>query len=208
MLYQFRMRKWDGLLRGRIGNTKLEQLLTPVSTVTLDLISGHQVIRDSGDATHAILESINLPSIAKPIIRDGMALVDGGIVNNVPSDILPERGADLVVDVDIAPQMAQRFGKNTADMSPEQMRTPSMLQTVMRASEVQSYEITSLRTRSVDQMIVVDTSMFDLADFTSAREMAAQGEKAAAMAMNQFKQVQQQRDDSQSLEGQKFFCDL
>lgn len=208
MFYQFRMGKWDSLLRRHVGDMRLEQALTPVSTVTADLITGRQVIRDRGDAVHAILESINLPSISKPIMRDGMALVDGGIVNNIPTDILPERGAEFVVGVDIATQMALRFGKNTPNMGKQKMRAPSQLQTLMRAREIQNYQITSLRTKSVDQMIVVDTSMFEFADFTSAREMSIAGEEAAAAAMGQFKQLLKDRIESQSADGQRFVCDI
>lgn len=137
-----------------------------------------------------------------------MALVDGGIVNNIPTDILPERGADLVVGVDIATQMAQRFGKNTPNMNRQKMRAPSQLRTLMRASEIQNYQITSLRTKSVDQMIVVDTSMFDFADFSSAREMSIAGEEAAAAAMGQFKQMLKAQIESQSADGQRFVCDI
>jgi len=208
MLYQFRMGRWDGLLRGRVGDVKLEQLLTPAVTVAADLITGRQVVRERGDATHAILESINIPSIAKPILRDGMALVDGGIINNIPSDILPVRGVDLVVGVDIAPQIAHQFGKNTPGTNMNQMKTPSQLQTMMRSAEVQGYQITALRTKTVDQMIRVDTSMFDFADFTSAREMSVAGEEAANMVMDQFKQLLQNQIDSQSEEGHRFVCDI
>ena len=137
-----------------------------------------------------------------------MALVDGGIVNNIPTDILPERGADLVVGVDIATQMAQRFGKNTPNMNSQKMRAPGQLQTVLRASEIQNYQITSLRTKSVDQMIVVDTSMFDFADFSSAREMSIAGEGAAAAAMGRFKQMLKAKTESQSADGQRFVCDV
>ena len=171
------------------------------------MITGRQVVRDRGDATHAILESINLPSISKPIMRDGMALVDGGIVNNIPADVLPERGADLVVGVDISTQMALRFGKNTPNMNGRKMRAPSQLHTLMRANEIQNYQITSLRTKSIDQMIVVDTSMFDFADFSSAREMSVAGEEAAGMAMGQFKEMLEQQTESQSA-GQRFVCDI
>ena len=199
MVYQFRMGKWDGLLRRRVGNVKLEQLLTPVSTVAADLITGRQVVRDSGDATHAILESINLPNIAKPIMRDGMALVDGGIVNNIPADVLPERGTDLVLGVDISTKIAHQFGANTPKMVPEKMRAPSQWQTIMRSNEVQDFQITALRIKEVDQMVIVDTSMFDYTDFTSAREMSDAGEEAANLAMPDFKQLLKEQKESESV---------
>ena len=93
-------------------------------------------------------------------------------------------------------------------MNSHKMRAPGQLQTVLRASEIQNYQITSLRTKSVDQMIVVDTSMFDFADFSSAREMSIAGEEAAAAAMGRFKQLLKDQIESQSAAGQRFVCDI
>lgn len=93
-------------------------------------------------------------------------------------------------------------------MNGQKMRAPSQLHTLMRANEIQNYQITSLRTKSIDQMIVVDTSMFDFADFSSAREMSIAGEEAAAKAMGQFKQMMEQQIESQSADGQRFVCDI
>ena len=67
-----------------------EQLPLP-HTITVDLISGRAVVRESGDAVHAITESINIPIISKPIFRDGQALVDGGLIDNVPADVLTRK---------------------------------------------------------------------------------------------------------------------
>jgi predicted acylesterase/phospholipase RssA len=47
------------------------------------LVSGEPKVRDRGDAVDGILESINLPGLSAPICRNGQALVDGGLVNNV-----------------------------------------------------------------------------------------------------------------------------
>lgn len=46
--------------------------------MTVDLVSGNSVVRERGDAVHAILESINLPVLSVPIVRNGQALIDGG----------------------------------------------------------------------------------------------------------------------------------
>jgi hypothetical protein len=55
-------------------------------------------------------------------------------------------------------------------------------------------------------MISVDTSMFDFADFSSAREMSAVGEEAAGMVMEQFKTMIKQKSEPQLLQGQRFVC--
>ncbi len=206
MVFKFRAGGWEPMLRRHVGDVRLEQLRIPLSTVTVDLVSGRQVVRDRGDAVNAVLESINLPGIARPILREGMALVDGGIFNNIPADLLPERGADLVVGIDVSAKLSQRFAGRTPAMETHRMRYPGLLETIVRANEVQDYEITSLRTRAVDLMISVDTSPFDFADFTKASELADAGERAAQQAIPQLRQLLDEQKRSESLSSSRFIC--
>ncbi len=206
MMFKFRTGGWEPMLRRHFGDVRLEQLRIPLSTVAVDLVSGRQVVRDRGDAVNAVLESINLPTISRPILRDSMALVDGGIFNNVPADLLPDRGADLVVGIDIAAKLSQRFAGNTPGTETHKMRRPGQLETIMRANEVQDHEITALRTKAVDLMISVDTSAFDFADFTKARELAEAGEYAAEKAIPQLKQLLAEQRQSESVSSARFVC--
>lgn len=185
----FRMGAWDQKMRPFLGDAKFEQLQVPFATVSVDLVSGKQVVRDRGDTIHAVLESINVPIISRPILRDGMALVDGGVLNNLPGDILPERGAALVVGVDVASRLPKSFGKNTAETPTSAMRRAGPLETLLRVTEVQAYGITALRTEGVDLMITPDTSAFEFADFTRAKELAEVGEAAAEQSLPQLKQM-------------------
>ena len=72
------------MLRKYFSDLRLEQLPVPMNNITVDLVSGQPKVRDRGDAIQGIVESLNLPGLAEPICRDGEALVDGGLVNNVP----------------------------------------------------------------------------------------------------------------------------
>lgn len=189
MLSKFRMGAWDSMLRLHLSNARLEQLLIPFSTVTVDLVTGTQVIRDRGDAVHAVLESINIPVISQPILRDGMALVDGGILNNLPADILPERGADLIVGVDVAWKLPKNFAGNTPETPTGRMRRAPLLETLVRVDEVQMAELSSIRESAVDLMIAPDASAFEFADFSKARELADVGHAAAEEVIPQLKQM-------------------
>ena len=140
--------------------------------MAVDLVSGKQVIRDRGDAVRAVVESINVPMISRPILADGMALVDGGVLNNLPADVLAERGASFVIGIDVATRMPARYGRNEPGMSTDRMRRAGPLETLFRVNEVQAYGITALRTGAVDVMITPDTSAFEFADFANARELA------------------------------------
>jgi NTE family protein len=189
LLSKFRLGAWDRMLRHYLSDARLEQLLIPFSTVTVDLVSGTQVIRDRGDAVHCVLESINIPVISRPILRDGMALVDGGILNNLPADILPERGADLIVGVDVAWKLPKNFAGNTPQTPTGRMRRAPLLETLVRVDEVQMAELSSLRESAVDLMIAPDASAFEFADFSKARELADVGEAAAQEVIPQLKQM-------------------
>lgn len=179
LVANFRLGRWDRLLRPYVGTARLEQMQVPISTVTVDLITGRMVVRRTGDAVHAIVESINLPLASRPILRDGMALVDGGILNNLPADVLLEQGADLVVGVDVMNRLPQRFAGNHPGQSPETMRRPGLAETVLRINEVQDHGFTALRQQLVDVMITPDTPRFEFTDFSRAAELADAGQAAA-----------------------------
>ena len=199
LIYKFRSNGWESMLRNHFGNVNLEQLLLPLSTVTVDLITGAEVVRDHGDAVNGVLESINMPQVSRPILRDGMALVDGGIINNVPSDLLPERGADMVIGVDIASKLSHRFGGNVPGLTKAEMKNAGQFETIMRSNEVQDHLITALRTSNQDFMIDIDTSEYDYADFTRAEELAEVGERATEAILPQLKQRLAEQEQSESV---------
>src|SRR6478735_1010780 len=103
------------MLREYLRDWRLEQLHLPCLSVTVDLVSGCSVVRQRGDAVHAVVESINLPVLSLPIVRDGQALIDGGLVNNIPADVLVSMGCTFVIAVSVTAKLESRF----CDISPE-----------------------------------------------------------------------------------------
>jgi predicted acylesterase/phospholipase RssA/CRP-like cAMP-binding protein len=189
MIGMFRLDRWDRLLRPFLHKATLQQLMLPLYTVAVDLVSGREVVSDSGDAIRAVMESINIPLVSRPILRDGMALVDGGLLNNLPADVARARGASFVVGVDVVAELPRRFGKNQPDTPTERMQPASLMETVLRVTDVQAYGLTSLRTDAVDLMIRPDTTQFEFADFTRADELAEVGRAAALEVLPTLKQA-------------------
>lgn len=189
LVTQFRTGAWERMLRPYVGDTTLEQMRIPLMTVAVDLVTGREIVRDSGDAVNVVLESINLPLVSRPILRDGMALIDGGILNNLPVDVLLERGADMIVAVDVVSQLEQRFGPITPHAPPSKMRHPGLIATYLRVNEVQDYGITALRTPAADMVIMPDTAQFDWSDFGRSRALADVGETAGEQALPQLKEL-------------------
>ncbi len=188
LVAQYRRRAWDGMLRKYLHDWRLEQLSIPFNAVTVDLVQVCTVVRKQGDAVHAILESINFPIVSRPILRDGMALVDGGVLNNLPADVLAESGVDFVVGVDVSSRVRNEFAGNRPDMPTARMRNASALDTLFRIFESQAHNIGKLRNQAVDFWIKPDISGFGLAEFHRTTEIAAVGEAAALDRIPELKQ--------------------
>ena len=146
--------------------------------VVTDLVSGEQVVRNTGDIVNAILESINVPLLAKPISRDGKILVDGGVLNGLPAELLRDLGAEYVVGVDASKDIPNNFAGNFSDTPTRQMKKPGGFETAQRVLDVSRRGISRLQMRFADHMIEPDTSAFDFADFTDAAAIAETGEFA------------------------------
>jgi predicted acylesterase/phospholipase RssA len=189
LLYNYRSGGFDTKLRKYLHDWKLEQLAVPCLAVTADLVSGQAVVRDRGDAVDAILESINLPMLSAPICRNGQALIDGGVMNNIPADVLTFQGCNFVIAVSVSAKIARQFGANKPDTPTLSMRIPSSLQTLLRTLEVQNCSLNAIGVRPAEVVIEPDVTGFELPEFMRARELFAVGEQAAFVQIPKIQQL-------------------
>ncbi|MEN8175716.1 MAG: patatin-like phospholipase family protein [Pseudomonadota bacterium] len=96
-------------LGGLLDVERFEQLKIPLQVVAADLWTGDQVVFDSGPLLPAIKASMAIPGIFEPVPHQGRHLVDGGIVNPLPHDLLV-RDCDLVIAVDVTGDRAAAEG--------------------------------------------------------------------------------------------------
>ena len=78
------------------GITDFDQLNIPYRAVATDLYSGKSVELKSGNLAHAMRASMAVPGAFTPVHMDGIVLVDGGILNNIPVDVVKSMGADII----------------------------------------------------------------------------------------------------------------
>lgn len=77
-----------------------EELQIPLHVTGTDFYGHELAVFTSGDLVSAVAASMALPALFHPVRRDGMTLIDGGVYNPVPYDIL-EGMADIVVAIDV-----------------------------------------------------------------------------------------------------------
>jgi NTE family protein len=81
--------------------TDFDKLPIPYRAVAADLASGEAVVFKSGDLATAVRASMSIPALYAPVELDGRLLVDGGVANNLPVDVVKAMGVDHVIVVDI-----------------------------------------------------------------------------------------------------------
>jgi len=84
-----------------IGDVKIEDLPIPYACVASDLIGHKEMIYKKGSLLQAIRASSSIPTVFLPVASDGMLLVDGGVLNPLPIDLVKRSGNDILVAVNV-----------------------------------------------------------------------------------------------------------
>lgn len=91
---------------GYNDSLQFNQLPIPFACIATDILTGDSVILDHGVFPKAIRSSMAIPGVFSPVEWDGHLLADGGMVNNFPVDLCMNMGADLVIGVELAEELA------------------------------------------------------------------------------------------------------
>jgi NTE family protein len=76
-----------------------DALPVPFRCVSTDLVSGKEVVFDQGSLAEALRATISIPGVFMPVYDGKKVYVDGGLVNNLPTDVVRQMGADIVIAV-------------------------------------------------------------------------------------------------------------
>jgi NTE family protein len=88
-------------IRHMVGEVKIEKLPMHFTAVATDIIKQKEVWFQKGDLLDAIRASIAIPSVFTPVCREGMVLVDGGVLNPLPIAPTLSQVSDLTIAVNL-----------------------------------------------------------------------------------------------------------
>lgn len=176
------------------GDILIEDLPLPFFCVAGDLVSGQEVVIGQGKLYEAILASGALPGFFEPVSFKNMYLVDGGVVNNVPGDVLKKQGVDMVIAVDVTPErevhLISPFAQKTQRQPQHFLQqllyygkqlkfrygTILLPRIIMRVIAMEGLEITRNKSRYFDIHIKPNLEDFDLFDFKRLPQIVQIGE--------------------------------
>ena len=179
LLADFRLGKVERKLRKYLYDYTLQQLLVPMCTVSVDLLHGNQIVSNTGDVVSSIRASANHPAFGAPIMKDGHALVDGGILNNVPATVLRNQGADFILTIDVGSELDPEFGKMKKDRIGNLIRKVGYMSTLLRVLDIIQRGHSKTHIVESDFVVTPKCAEFPFEDFTRADELYAVGREAA-----------------------------
>ena len=101
---------------GEVLPTKrFRKLQIPLKVVTAELLTGREVVIDSGDLLPALQASMAVPGVFPPVELDGRKLVDGGVANPLPYDLV-RSGSDIVIAIDVSGEREIENGETLSSL--------------------------------------------------------------------------------------------
>lgn len=161
------------VLPGRFP-TDFAQLRTPLKVVATDFYAQEPRVFTAGPLQQAIAASIALPVVFQPVAIDGRAMIDGGLSNPLPFDILAGE-AEIVVAIDVT----------GAPLPSADRALPTASEALFGSAFLFERALIREKLRSQQPDILVDAGMsrFQVLDFLKAKEILA----AAAPAKETLK---------------------
>ncbi len=176
------------------GDLEIEDLWIPYFCVTSNLSTAEMGVHRSGLLRTFVLASASIPVFAPPVLHGNQLLVDGALLNNVPTDVMRELGCGVVIASEVSLEEDASF---TAERVPtgwqvlrgrfrptaERIRFPGILEMAMRASLLHSTWREKAALETADFCFRPPVEPFGLMEFPRMAEVAEVGYRYATEAL-------------------------
>jgi predicted acylesterase/phospholipase RssA/CRP-like cAMP-binding protein len=193
--------KSSRLIHRCLGEVAIEDLRLPYFCTSANLNRIELKVHDSGPLARAVVATTRAPGVFPPVVLEGELHVDGGLMNNVPVDVMKAFcNYGTVVGVDVSPPhelhtvadygqdvpgwraMWHRFNPAAAKRS----YRPNILRIVMRLIEFGGISYRLNTSKHADVFIAPDLLRFKRNDFQAAGEIVEVGYNAARDALGRW----------------------
>jgi NTE family protein len=149
------------------GVTNFDDLPIPFRCIATELTTSSKHVFNSGSLSQALRATMSIPGFFTPVKSDGRIFVDGGLLDNLPTDVAKEMGADvtLAVHLDISPLSPGASLSSFAVLA-------QAFSVVTAVNEKRGMEL-------ADILVRVDLTKFRGTDYTKSNKLIAAGYEAA-----------------------------
>jgi NTE family protein len=143
-----------------------DELPVPFRAVATDVNTGDAVVLDRGNVAMAMRASMAIPSVFAAVLLGDRLLVDGGLTNNVPVDVVRAMGADVVIAVDLGAPLSSR-------------ETGSFLQIYQQTMRMLTRRNMEPQLAAADLVLTPKVSVFGTLEFDAIEEIVKRGAEEA-----------------------------
>jgi NTE family protein len=153
-------------------NGSFDDLPIPFRCVATDLVTGRPVVFDRGSIAQAMRSTMSIPGLFAPVRVGKDVYVDGGLLDNLPTDVVRKMGADVVIAIhlEIAPADADKL--------------QSLFNALGRSVEVVIHQNEIRGLAGADLVVNVDLKAFTSLEYDKAAIIIDRGTQATADKSN------------------------
>lgn len=176
-------RKFERFLEKMLGRKSFDDCQIPFKIVATDLKSGQEVILDQGSLTTAVRASSSVPLVFEPVKIKGHLLIDGGLSNPVPVDLVKRMGADIIIAVNL-------YHKN--EFIDKRFNMPTV---ALRSTRIALHNLARASIKGADIILNPDTSLFMMTNYKKyfepeiAKALIDIGRKEAKRHLPEIKKI-------------------
>lgn len=184
--------KFTRRLEALFGNAQIENLALPYFCVSTNLTRGASVLHDQGLLRTWVATSMAVPGFAPPIVYKGELLVDGGVSNNLPTEVMQQMGRGRIVASDVAPGEDLRLN-GLGDDGPVPLssvkngpKPPSIFKLLFRTATMPSELEQRTRASVADLYINMPVGGIGMFDWETMDRVVKLGYEHAARALDDY----------------------
>lgn len=168
----------QGLLDKFFEGRSFEDSVVPFVAAATDVLTGEEVVLDSGPIIDGVRASMSIPGLFVPHIVAGRYLVDGGLVNPAPVDYLRLAGMDICISVNVVPRVDRKY-----------IEDPSAIDILLNAFDIMEHRVTLSKGQEPDVEIRPAVDQVSGLEFWRAAELMRSGEEAALAHVGRIREL-------------------
>ncbi len=176
----------------RLDSISFDSLPIPFRCVATDYRNHRKVVLSSGILSQAIRASMAIPGAFKAIEIDSVKLLDGGLTDNLPVDVVRDMGADIVIAIDLTQNKHEDEDLDRRLKRRRFRKAKSNLGRILRwATQRPDLPLYRENLKHIDVYINPDLKGFSAGSFSEKKvgKMIKKGEEAGAKAMKQLRRI-------------------
>lgn len=179
-----------GLIKGRgvrrflsaqFGGMTFYDLKLPFKIVACDIEKREEVVLDKGSLVDAIMASIAIPGVFEPVTIEGKLLVDGGIINPLPTNLLMRLGVSKIIAVNALP--------SPEDVQKSERKVSNIFDVIVNSIQASEYLLAERSCQDADLAMHPVVPTVDWYEFYESPKVVKRGEEEALKYLPQLKEL-------------------